>query len=98
MKLIDLRMNDGSRHFAVLPEVVPWSVMRDHIATLPDTTVNHYVADGVTEAWIDFTYRGYKFSVNTQLGEFWFFVSDPCCPEFLLSEVASHCEKLASHV
>lgn len=90
-RLIDVRMNDGSRHFAAIPEVVPWTVMRDRLALLAGVMVRDYVSDGVTEAWIDFVYKGYAFSVNTQCGEYWFFVSDPNCPQTILAEMVAHC-------
>jgi hypothetical protein len=55
-------MSDGSRKF---------------IADLPGAAVTDFITDGVTEAWIDFTLEGEHFTVNNQLGEFWFFVRNP---------------------
>ena len=48
----------------------------------------------MVESWIDFRYKGHRFSINNQFGDFWFFVQDPACPEALLSKVASHFAKL----
>lgn len=87
-------MQDGSRHFVSLPEARAWNMLRDHIARLPGVTIEECLSDGMTEVWIDFSYRGYKFTVNNQLGEYWFFVSDPRCPEQILEEVALHCSRL----
>jgi hypothetical protein len=52
------------------------------------------VAAGVAEAWIDFTHRGHRFLVSEQGGKFCFLVRDPQCPDLILYQVATHCEKL----
>jgi hypothetical protein len=52
------------------------------------------VTDDVTEAWIEFRYRGHQFSANTQLGAWWLFVTDPACPAAILEAVVEHCRKL----
>lgn len=87
-------MNDGSRHFGALPQTVLWYELRDHIKKLAGATVTGFITDDVTEAWIDFTYRGQQFSVNDQYGEYWFFVADPQCPDELLTAVLAHCSLL----
>ncbi|MBK7708568.1 MAG: hypothetical protein IPJ30_23110 [Acidobacteria bacterium] len=40
--------------------------------------------------WLDFDYRGHRFSVNNQFGDYWFFVRDPKCPDEILLEVCAH--------
>jgi hypothetical protein len=90
LALLDARMHDGSRHFGELPQRVLWYAMRDHVLRLPGATLTAFVCDGVTEAWIDFAYEGYEFSINDQLGAYWFFVRDPTCPETLLRAVLEH--------
>jgi len=70
-------MNDGSRKFAALPESCSWSALRKHLGTLAGVGLGEYVTDGVTEAWIDFTYRGYSFTINNQFGEFGFSLQTP---------------------
>jgi hypothetical protein len=94
MTLIDDRMADGSRHFASLPEIFPWEALRDYIETLPDAIILAYITDHITEFWIDFTFRDYKMSINNPLGDLWFFVTDPDCPDSILSDIISHCEKI----
>jgi hypothetical protein len=94
MKLTNVRMNDGSRQFADLPEVISWEALRDHLAALSSAKVTGYLTDQITEAWIDFTYRGYTMSVNNQFGDYWFFVDDPSCPDPILANVVSHCERV----
>lgn len=94
MELIDVRMADGSRHFAVLPETIPWESLHDHVAALTDAKITGYLTDQVTEAWIDLTYQGYSMTINNQYGEFWFFVDDPNCPSSILADVISHCVKV----
>jgi hypothetical protein len=85
-------MNDGSRHFGELPQSISWYALRDHIRKLKGAVVTQFLTDGVTEAWIDFTYRGSEFSVNDQFGSYWFFVSNPNCADEDLEAVLSHCQ------
>ena len=94
VKLLNIEMKDGSRHFGDLPQTVLWHQMRNHIEKLKGAEVTHFLTDNVTEAWIDFSYRGHHFSVNDQFGNYWFFVNDPTCPDEILEAVLSHCELL----
>jgi hypothetical protein len=52
------------------------------------------VCDGVTEAWIDFTFQGHKFTINDQVGEYWLFVDDADCPDATLHSIVEHFENL----
>ena len=90
-KLLNMIMNDGSRHFGDLPESVDWHQLRDHIERLEGVRVTNFVTDNVTEVWIDFDYRGHRFSVNNQFGSYWFFVDNPACSEEILETVLGHC-------
>jgi len=92
--LFDHRAHDGSREFINLPECYPWDVLQLHVLLLEGGAVTGYISDEVTEMWLDFTYRGHSFSINNQLGEFWFFVDDPACPDEILIEVGEHFEGL----
>jgi hypothetical protein len=85
-------MRDGSSHFGDLPQTILWYELRDHIKKLNGAEITDFITDGVTEAWIDFSYRGHHFSVNDQFGTYWFFVNDRTCPYEILEEVLSHCE------
>jgi hypothetical protein len=93
-EIYDMRMHDGSRHFAALPTTYSWHTLRRHIEKLKGVSDTGLLTDDVTEAWIDFRYRGHAFSVNNQFGEYWFFVEDPACPEEVLEAVLSHCKLL----
>jgi len=95
MPLLNDRMYDGSRHFAMLPQTVLWDKVRDHITVLSGAQLTSFICDGITEAWIDFTFRGHNFSINDQLGDYWFFVQDPECPEDILHVVVEHFEHLS---
>ena len=95
MNIYRFIMKDGSRHFADLPENTSWEEFRDHIARLPGAKVTGFLTDHITEVWIDFTYKGYAFTVNNQFGEYWFFVKKPRCPDETLTEVIGHCEQMA---
>lgn len=84
-------MKDGSRHFVDLPlEAAFFDDLADHLETLPGAEITEFLTDGVVEMWLDFEYRGYKFSVNNQLADYWFFVEDPECPEGILLEIIDH--------
>ncbi len=93
-RLLDLRMHDGSRHFGDLPQTASWHAVRDHVEKLPGAVLTGFVTDHVTEAWVDFTYAGHVFSINDQLGNYWFFVDDPACPTDVLQRVLTHFERL----
>lgn len=98
-RIFDMRMNDGSRHFADLPETYDtaqpqWYALRDHIAALNGARPTGFVTDDVTEAWIDFEYREQRFSINNQRARWWFFVADPNCSDEVLETVLAHFEAL----
>lgn len=87
-------LRDGSRHFADLPQSRDWYDVRDHINRLSGAVVTGFLTDHVTEAWIDFTYRGYSFSINDQHRYYWFSVNDPTCPDEILVSVITHWQEL----
>lgn len=89
-----MRMNDGSRHFADLPEAVFFDEFADHVEKLEGAEITEFITDGVLEMWLDFDYCGYKFSVNNQFGDYWFFVTEPNCPDEILLEITDHFRKL----
>ena len=92
--LTNFPMHDGSRKFAELPEACSWEEFRQHIQRLSGAVITDYDTDHITEMWLDFSFRGHTFSVNNQYGDFWFFVSDPSCPDDILIAVIEHCEPL----
>jgi hypothetical protein len=85
--LIDHRMQDGSRYFVALPQNASCYEVRDYVATIPGSQLTGFLCDDVTEAWIDFRYQRHRFTINDQLGEYWFFVEDPDCPDDILEDV-----------
>ena len=93
-EIYDMRMHDGSRHFAALPETESWHALHEHVKKLEGVGDTDIITDEVTEAWIDFSFRGHEFSVNNQHGDYWFFVEDPACPTEVLEAVLSHCKLL----
>lgn len=92
-RLLDLRMADGSRHFGELPETSDWARLRDAAAELPGARLIRYLTDEVTEVWLDFDLGGARFSINNQQGSWWFFVSEPACPDPVLLQVLDHFER-----
>ena len=92
--LLDRKMSDGSRHFVDMPEVVFFDEFADHAEELEGAEITEFLTDGIVEMWLEFDYRGHKFTVNNQLGDYWFFVEDPNCPEEILMEVIDHFRQL----
>jgi hypothetical protein len=97
--LLDIRMNNGARHFAGLPETYDvqepeWHRLRAHVAAMPGAQITAFVTDDVTEAWLDWRYRDHRFSANNQFNEWWLFVEDPACPDEILLEVIAWLETL----
>ena len=96
-KLLNSREKDGSRYFGALPETYDaespqWHRLRDHLRALPGAKERGFLTDDVTEAWLDFDFRGHRFTLNNQFGDWWFFVQDPACPDDVLHEVLDWCE------
>jgi hypothetical protein len=88
-KLIDVRALDGSRQFAAIPDHGDWNALQHRLAASPGVVITAFISDGVTQAITDFTYGGHQFTVDTQFGELWLFVSDPDCPEQLLVDIVT---------
>jgi hypothetical protein len=83
-------MHDGSRNFAKMPQAASWPALRNHLEQLEGLVVTAFLTDHVTEAWLDFEFRGHAFTVNNQFGEYWFFVRDPECDDSTLQTIVGH--------
>ena len=71
--LLNETMSDGSRLFLQLPQTYPpSSLLRKivHFGGMPTGFVSNWVTG---ETWIDFCYKGWKFSIHNPYGEYWFF-------------------------
>ena len=66
----------------------------DHVETLAGAEITAFEMDGTFEMWLEFTFSENKFYVNNRLGDYWFFVEDPKCPEEIMLEIAGHFRKL----
>lgn len=82
-------MADGSRLFLTLPQSVYPDAAVAHLKTLPGADLTGFL-DSVTESWIDFRFEQHAFTIHNPFGEFWFFVSDPNCPEWILAKARDH--------
>lgn len=78
--------NGGSRHFLSLPETIYPEDLVKRINSHTDLRVTNFIYS-VPESWIDFEFRARQFTINTQFGEYWFFVSDPECPIDILTDL-----------
>ena len=87
-------MNDDSKNFAEFPETVFFDQLRDHAAKLRGAKITDFLTDWVTEVWLDFEFRKQNFSVNNQMGNYWFFVENANCADDILLEVTNHFSKL----
>ncbi len=87
-------MNDGSRHFASMPRRAGSFRMRRHLSKLDGAEETDFITDRAFDWWLDFMYEGHEFTLNEQLGNYWFIVSDPQCPDEILMAVVQHFEKL----
>lgn len=92
-KLLDFKMNDGSRQFAELPETVFFDKLRELAKQLDGAAETEFVTDWITEVWLDFEFRGQRFTINNQFGDYWFFVENPHCPDEILLAVVEHFQR-----
>lgn len=93
--LLEKKMKDGSRHFVDFPvEAAFFDEFADHVEELEGAEITEFLTDGIVEMWLDFTFRGYKFSVNNKYDDYLFFVEDANCPEEILIEIINHFRKL----
>ena len=92
--LLDCRLHGGSRQFAELRATRDWYAVRDHVEKLDGAKLTSFLCDDITEAWIDFTYMNHSFTINDQFGDYWFSVSNPECPDHILTIVMNHWEHL----
>ena len=94
MKLIDLRTDDGSRHFTRLPKTASVEDLRDHLAAMEGVGIGELVANGTAQPHLEFLYRDHRFWIRFDREYFHFFVRDPQCSDVHLYKVALHCQKL----
>jgi hypothetical protein len=94
VQLLNKKMSDGSRNFLLLPvgSTPPLSLLF-RVFTLWGAFPTAYVPS-FSESWIDFRYKGEKFSVNNQSGDYWFFVENSSCKESVLLLVANHFQRV----
>src|SRR5262245_17564422 len=88
-KLLDVRTKSGSRQFAEMPDPfgpLGWATMHKRIRRLPGMRVTKFL-NSIPQAILDFEFRGYLFTVDTQFGDLWLFVANPECPDEHLLEV-----------
>jgi len=97
MRLLDKLkddLSDQARHFVDFPEVIFFDEFRDHVEALDGAEIKEFEMDGVFEMWIEFTFQGNVFFANNRLGDYWFFVENPECPEGILLKIVDHFRKL----
>ena len=86
--LLNETMSDGSRLFLQLPQTCPPSSLLRQIVRCLGGILTAFVSDEITgETWIDFCYKGWKFSIHNPYGEYWFFAENSECPEAILQSM-----------
>jgi len=86
-------MNNSFYRF---PQTRFWHELRDHLLALPGLAVTDFTDAPVVASWLDFTFRGHRFTINAESGEFVFFVEDANCPESVRTEITAHFESLVA--
>ena len=94
MKLIDLRTDDGSRHFTRLPKTASVEDLRDHLTVLGGVGIGESAGSEATRAHLEFSYQDHQFWVRFDREHFHFFVRNPQCSDVHLYRVAMHCQQL----
>ena len=85
--LLNETMHNGSRLFLQLPQTYPPSSLLRQIVRLGGT-ITAFVSDEITgETWIDFGYKGWKFSIHNPYSEYCFFAENSECPEAILQSM-----------
>jgi hypothetical protein len=92
--LLENKLNAGARHFVDMPEVVFFDELYEHAENLPGVEIIEFLMDGTLEMWLEFKFRGNKFFIGNNYGDYWFLVEDPECDEEILLEIAAHFRKL----
>lgn len=82
-------MADGSRHFAELPDI-HMAAFRKHLQKLAEVQFDEETTDGITEWWLDFTYKGQEFTAHETWGCLRVFSNDAKCPPDILTELMGH--------
>ena len=86
--LLNETMSDGYRLFLQLPQTCPPSSLLRQIVRRLGGTPTAFVSNEITgETWIDFCYKGWKFSIHNLYGEYWFFAENSECPEAILQSM-----------
>jgi len=94
MKLIDLRTDDGSRHFTRLPKAASVEDLRVHLAAMEGVEIGESASNGTAQPHLEFSYRDHQFRIRFDRDHFDFFVHDPQCSDVHLYRVVLHCQKL----
>ena len=85
--LLNETMSDGSRLFLQLPQTCPPSSLLRQIVRLGGI-LTAFVYDEITgETWIDFCYKGWKFSIHNPYSEYCLFAENSECPEAILQSM-----------
>ncbi|HEY4415343.1 MAG TPA: hypothetical protein VGO57_06590 [Verrucomicrobiae bacterium] len=78
--------------FFKFPKTCFWHEVQERLLMLPGVVFISSADDPVLGSWLDFTFREYLFTINTQSGRFEFFAEDRNCPKSVLVEIATHFE------
>lgn len=92
--LLEKKLKSGARHFVDMPEVVFFDDLYEHAENLPGAEITAFETDGTLEMWLEFEFRGQRFSIGNRFGDYWFLVDDSQCPEEILLLIVAHFRRL----
>jgi hypothetical protein len=90
IKLLDIRSKDGSRQFFDLQKSISWDDLIIHLKKLDQLEIKEFLPSPDLGSWLDFSFKKFEFSVNEQIGMYWFFVENSSCPDEVLYQLAEH--------
>jgi hypothetical protein len=96
MDLLNITMNDGSRQFLSLPQSIDFVDVHRRLKKRRGIRFTRFLVNPAGLVWMDFDFRNHHFSLTCQRNHFWFFVTDPVCPDDILLELSSHCASFLS--
>jgi hypothetical protein len=91
--LINIPMHDGSRMFAAIRATLSPGELARQLARIPGIVITDVIFTA-SDDWIRFDLGEWRFDVNGQFGEFWFFALDAATPDHVLHAIVQHAESV----
>lgn len=94
---MELILNDSNDSFGIKIDKVSFSFIEKALRSIPDLTVITSIFNIANdEALIEFQYKGFDFSLDTPLSDYW--IEKPSeCPIEIFEEIKSHLHEKKFH-